>query len=83
MSQTELAIGRTVIRTVKFEFTAEEVEAIVAAHVKRTHGVKLKDFTLTADLGETEPGDDDVACIVTGEARTDGLAPTRKRKARA
>ena len=78
MSQAELEIGRTVIRTVKFEFLPEEIEKIVVEHVKRAHGVKLRDFSLTANLDVTSG-----SCMVDGEARTDGLAPTRKRKARA
>lgn len=86
VSQAELEIGRTVIRTVRFEFTQHALEMIVADHVRRAHRAQLKDFVLKAEFGCDAQGAqtvDDYRCVVTGEARTDGLAPTRKRKARA
>lgn len=76
MSQAELEIGRTVVRTVQISFTQEEIEEALVSHVKRAYGVKLKDFKLEATLNGT-------GAEIYGEARTEGLAPTRKRKARA
>jgi hypothetical protein len=84
VSQAELEIGRTVIRTVRFNFTQAAVEDIVADWVKRQHGVKLKDFTLKCEIDLVdETNGVGFECHVSGEARTDGLAPTRKRKAKA